>query len=196
MFAIVRLLIILLIFGIVYYFGYRKYHIIKRFSLLLLTLFVSAVIYLVPFENLMVTFSSVDSAYNYIGVGELCVSVDGEISTFALSSKDNSNTLSVHVFSKVDEGWKLCNGLNLKLLYASSDSYSIKVYRYKSSSDYYIVLSEKNDSQMAISDIYNTCFVGFPVNGSHGHYAYCAYIKDFCFPYTVNIDGKEVLFDQ
>jgi hypothetical protein len=71
--------------------------------------------YLVPFENLFITFSSPESAFKYKINKDINAIIEGNDSTFIIYSNDGAN--SFEAFPKSKNGWKLGTAFSYDLFF-------------------------------------------------------------------------------
>ena len=141
-----------------------------------------------PVENLFITFSSAESAYEYENKDKAEFVIEGEKSTY-VNGKSNSR-----VFPKVDKGYKLESGHKYKIAkdtYEISDKgyLGIQLRHYEGTEDYYIFVFEKLKN-FEISDNFGTVF-SFVQSESYDDY-YCAYVKNLDSTYRLKINNDEI----
>ena len=77
---------------------------------------------------------------------------------------------------------------------AKAHKATITLYRYGTTDDYYISVSEQGSYQVIVSDDRGSEFQYVPDRGSSGGVHY-AYIEDYSEPYTLYVDGKSYTFE-
>ena len=198
MYSIVRFFIEMLLILIAFIIGRQCFRNSKpkQITVYVVTFFIMLIAYLVPFENWFYTFPSVDKAYTYIANDTIQVIVEGESSAFVLASNERGKTAHIHVFSKDKDGWKLCNGFDVKQIKTSFiNECSLQVYRYKNSEDYYVIISDRYYKKLQLNDTYKTVFIESTLNGQNGLYEYCGYIKNWTIPYKIDSSGMPIVFE-
>lgn len=165
----------------------------------ILTVFTTAVVlsvmsFIIPIENVFVTFSSPESAYGYTNSGEVKLIVEGEQSDFVVGEKDSANVYAI--IPKVSNGWKLGMGLDVKRIRQTiSEEIIIYVYQYKDSDDYYITVFNANGGTLKITDSDNSefCYLSdFNATLNKTFYTYYAYVNNFDSKYTITVNGRTI----
>jgi len=148
---------------------------------------------LVYFENLFVTFDSPESAYIYYqNVSDIVATVDGTDSTLVVG-RTWDNSYNMLALPKENGGWKLDNTLHTKLIvnYFSAD-YSIIIYQYRNTNDYYVWITPLNGGSKEITDIYGSDFVAIEPIGDDTIVRYLASVQQMDSQYWINIDGEQI----
>ena len=103
-------------------------------------LFLTAwILFVFPFENLFLTFSSVEKAYYYKRSGNIEFTIDGQESTFVFSTR-NGNHEQI-ILPKNKDRWKNENPFAYKsIITRKKDDYLINIYQYGEGKDYYVVI--------------------------------------------------------
>jgi len=146
---------------------------------------------IVPFENLVVSFSSPEEALNYTNPkAKVLFSVDGEDTTFVVG-KISEGKYTDLIVPKKNDRWKV--GMSLYVQrnhYVAVGGFSATVKGYKGSTDKYISISvyEKIES---LSDNRNSEFMS--PDSNLGMYHFNAFVKDFDDDYRLYINGQEYL---
>ena len=195
LFAITRIILGITIF-IIGYFLIGKIKSINAFRKLIIT-FMLTIIFttlsaLIPLENVFVTFSSPESAYNYNHSGKVKLIVNGSKTDFIVGEKNNTDVYLI--VPKSDNGWKQGLGLDTKRICDKiSDGITVYVYQYKNTDDYYIVLlntnggplTDNNNSEFIYSESANSIL-------NKTFYTYYAYLNSFNRQYTLTVNGENV----
>ena len=197
LFAITRIILGITIF-IIGYFLIGKIKSINAFRKLIIT-FMLTIIFttlsaLIPLENVFVTFSSPESAYNYNHSGKVNLIVNGSKTDFIVGEKNNTDVYLI--VPKSDNGWKQGLGLDTKRICDKiSDGITVYVYQYKNTDDYYIVLLNTNGGPLDITDNNNSEFIYSESANSilnKTFYTYYAYLNSFNRQYTLTVNGENV----
>ncbi len=197
LFAITRIILGITIF-IIGYFLIGKIKSINAFRKLIIT-FMLTIIFttlsaLIPLENVFVTFSSPESAYNYNHSGKVKLIVNGSKTDFIVGEKNNTDVYLI--VPKSDNGWKQGLGLDTKRICDKiSDGITVYVYQYKNTDDYYIVLLNTNGGPLDITDNNNSEFIYSESANSilnKTFYTYYAYLNSFNRQYTLTVNGENV----
>lgn len=197
LFAITRIILGITIF-IIGYFLIGKIKSINAFRKLIIT-FMLTIIFttlsaLIPLENVFVTFSSPESAYNYNHSGKVKLIVNGSKTDFIVGEKNNTDVYLI--VPKSDNGWKQGLGLDTKRICDKiSDGITVYVYQYKNTDDYYIVLLNTNGGPLDITDNNNSEFIYSESANSilnKTFYTYYAYLNSFNRQYTLTVNVENV----
>ena len=176
----------------------RKSHIIHKCKWSLIALLGAVVLTtvsaLLPIENIFVTFSSPQSAYNYNHSGDVKLIVDGEKTNFVVGVKGDVNIYAI--IPKSDNGWKLGMSFDTKrVIQKISDGVTIYMYQYKNTDDYYITVLDTNGGLSKISDNLGSEFQYLDKSNStlnKTFYTYYAYINNFNDQYTLTVNDKTI----
>lgn len=71
-----------------------------------------SLLYLIPFENAFITFSSPEKAFHYTNSWDIDNIVSGTETSFVIASKNNVNTYKI--VPKTQKGWKISSTLATK----------------------------------------------------------------------------------
>lgn len=176
----------------------KKSHIIHKRRWLIIA-FVAAIILttlsaLVPIENAFMTFSSLESAYQYTHSGDIQLIIHGETTDFVIGKKGDTDVYLI--VPKTEEGWKVGMGLDTKRVSQTiSNEIIVYVYQYKNSEDYYITILDSNGGSSKITDVYNSEFFYLDkMNTALGKTfrTYYAYINDLKDDYTITVNGNQI----
>lgn len=197
----IRNLIGIFIFIVAFYF-IKKHKLIsiKRWNLILLLLcfILTATSYLFPIENLLITFSSVESAYNYSHSDQIVGVLEGKNSDLIIST--NNDSRSCHIIPKSQNGWKIGTSTDLREIADKwLDRIDFEIQQYKNTNDYYLIITDMSGKKLNVSDSCNSKIVCFKRNLGNNKtqtYDYCAYIKSFNEEYSVTVDGKIYTFAE
>ena len=170
----------------------------KKMKIVLCIIFVltCTALNFVPFENLFVTFETAEAAYDYCQPGKSGESflIEGNESTFVV--KNQNGTDSLLIVPKVENGWAVPLGIYLKTVADRVfEDFSVRVYQYNNSTDYYIKVLAKKSYIQSLTDSNNTVFTERTPSASDAptfFIAYYAYVPNFNETYTLFVNGKSV----
>lgn len=149
---------------------------------------------LFPVENAFITFSSAESSYHYTNVGKVNLTVSGEQTDLVVAQKGNANSLLI--IPKSEDGWKIGIGVYTKsAFYTASNGATVRVYRYKNSSDYYVEVLDSAGDKAEVTDNCNSEFHSverFNTALDKNCYTYYAYVSNLDDTYTVLVDGAAI----
>ena len=193
---------------------FAAYFLIKKFSVkhLRLTTIVSIslacllIIFSVIFPfvaNATFVFPSPQSAFSYLYFEEPSLVIDGNKSTFLLSSpsRDSQRLAILH---KTDKGWKQSNLFDVKIAFSDfiDDCYSVSVWSCKNSSDseYYMIIEDLSktcqENFLDITDDKNSLFHRYVNTPDSLYVTYLAYIGSYdtnsLIDYHFYINGKRI----
>lgn len=152
-----------------------------------------------PFENLFLTFDSPESAYEYFVSRNANIElvVDGNNCDLIVERKKDEDTLLL--IPKTEKGWKISTGSNLvRVSQKLSDGFSINIYRYKNSSDYFITILNINGGVSEIFDDCNTVFYSLEKRNNYlnkDYVTYYAHLTEFTSEYYLDVNGNRITFD-
>lgn len=195
-FIIIRLIIFLLVLFLLLGKEGGKKSKTKKTVVIIFSVFLLAVSALIPFENLFVTFSTAESSYKYHNQGTPVITVDGQATSLVVGQK--GNTSIYNIIPKVDNGWKLGMGYNLKNIYQSIDSADknlINVFQYKNTNEFYLVVTNFEGKNLQINDSMNSEFLLPEIsdkNGSASDCVYYAYVNALGSDYVLCVNGVDV----
>lgn len=192
-----------LIFGIaifvILYFLIKKSHSKHKKLYLIINFFVSVaistILALIPIENSFMTFSSLESVYDYTHIENIELVVNGEQTDFVVSTLMR-NEYNYSIFPKTDKGWKIGMASDIKSVSTSLyGGASINVYRYKNSNDYYVSVYNSDGGPLEITDDRGSVFQSteqtvYKLNQTY--YIYYAYVNSLDDQYELIINGNTV----
>lgn len=150
----------------------------------------------IPFENAFFTFKSPIQAFNYYNSTskEVKLVIEGESTDFIVGGDVDSNINLI--VPKTDSGWKVGLGKDIKRVFQKNiDGYSICVYQYKDSCEYYLSVLKIDGGDFEINDLFNSNFYSlskYSATLNETYYTYYAYIPDFNGQYIIVLDGTEI----
>lgn len=162
-----------------------------------LSVLLIVVLTFLPFENLFITFDSPKAAYEYfiLGKSNIELIVEGNDCDFIIDRKNDSDTYLI--IPKTADGWKIGVGSNTKrVVQKISNGIVLYVYRYKSTSDYFITILDTNGGKSTVSDEYNTKFFSLERhNDSLEDFfvTYYAHITNLDPQYSVIVNGNKIV---
>lgn len=194
MFNIIRVILMAMVIGAGLFLKIRMPNYQYRWTFISLAAFVLVLLSgLTPVENVFVTFSSPQSAYNYIYMDKAKLVVEG-ISTAFVAGGERDDSPST-IIPRSDTGWKLALGLDTETIINkfTSDKVIFQVDQYKDSEEYYITVYNANGAAAEVSDSRNSKFYHLD-KSSNGDdetfYTYYAYVHDLDDQYTLTVNGK------
>lgn len=167
----------------------RRLHLASFIIIAILT----SLLYFIPVENLFISFSSPEKAFNYINSWKIQHIVNGSETDLIISGKNETNTCKI--LPKTDKGWKISTGLETKKYKGFHNGISIGVYRYKNSNDYYVVLFNTDGGKIDVSDSRGSQFSFVnktDTASSEPIYYYCTCVYNLDDMYVLNLNGEEV----
>lgn len=171
----------------------KKYS--KYIGEVVLSVALSTALAFVPFENLLVTFSSPEAAYKYVNAGtDVKLVVDGKNSDFVIGDRNGTDVLMA--VPKTAKGWKIGVGSNIKqITHRVKDGIVISVYQYKDTEDYYILVYDTQGEPIDISDSFGTEFLSVErYSDSLGKMfvTYYASVEKLDQQYTLTINAEQL----
>lgn len=198
-YSILRFFILILIIVITYFCIQHSKRIKNKrrsivISLILICICVPLILYTIPFEDAFLSFSSPVVAYGYCNTGSAMIVVDGEQSSMVVSVEGNNST-SNRIFPKEGNEWKLGSLLAQGRIYNKNfGEYSLSVYQYRETNDYYIFVEDYTGTTTEISDSENSSFQTLPIIFAGCCYSYTC-IQNFNENYALSINGEQFLMD-
>lgn len=193
MFGLLRLALGFLFFLIVKKIIKRK---TSNFMLFFISVLLTITLSFIPFENVFISFDSPEKSYNYYNYmnKEVKLVIEGQNSDLVIGGEDDNNVNLI--VPKINESWKLGLGKDTKMIYQKHvDGYSIHVYQYKSTSEYYVSVLNTNGGNFKITDEYDSTFYSvsrYSDSLDETYYTYYAYIPNFQNQYVLILDGAEI----
>ena len=167
-----------------------------RLLLAIIVLVLTSFTFLLPLENMFVTFDSPKDVYEYVKLGKPNIKLIIENSETALVINEENGTYSYLIVPRTSMGWKLGVGADTKLVSSCLvDGIAVNIYQYKSTSNYYLSVIDTDGSGGKISDSANSEFIPLNVDTISTDtevQAYVAYISELTPQYCIWIDGKKV----
>ena len=166
----------------------KKYQLILFVTCILVLWSVSG---LLPVENIFITFSSPEKAYEYVNSEKIQLVVGGDHTTFVVG-KESPRKYVYLIIPKSDSGWKIGRGLDTKLIKQKVvDEIVVRVYQYRNTDDYYVTVSDVRGNVVDINDNNDSIFhVLEEIKG--GYYTYYAYVNKITDQYSITVNGEEV----
>ena len=158
MYGIVRL--ILCIVSIIAIILLSKTHIPKvaRITVTIAIILSAFLLSIFPFENLLITFLTPESAYTYYyGATDNKTVIAGQNSNLVVGTRDNTDLYLI--VPKTRSGWKIGVGLDTqKISQQIIGDISVSVYQHNVSNDRYLVILDTSGDTLAITASPNTEF--------------------------------------
>lgn len=155
-----------------------------------------AILTILPFENLFITFNSPKAAYEYFifGKSNIELVVEGNNCDFIIDRKNDTETYLI--IPKTADGWKIGIGLNTRrIVQKLSNGITVYVYQYKNTRDYFITILDTNGGESTVSDDYNTKFYSLERNNDSlgkTFVTYYAHISSLNPQYSVIVNGNKI----
>ena len=199
MFSTIRLVLVILLVLVSFLILKKTGVIRKKVSYVFIcciALFLVFALPFIPFENAFFTFESPIQAFNYYNSTskEIKLVIKGESTDFVVGGDADSNINLI--VPKTDNGWKIGLGKDIKRVFQRNiEGYSICVYQYENSDEYYLSVLKVDGGNFEISDEFNSEFYSISkYNDSlnETQYTYYAYIPSFNAQYSIFLDGAEI----
>lgn len=147
----------------------------------------SSFLYLLPFENLFVSFKTPESAVYYYNNWDDIHIVYGQDSCLVISENDSSKKQQILI--KNDDGWKIKTGFAINTIAKQSSNMNyVTIMNVEDSQDKYISVRNIFNDNLDIQDSCNSCFTEVEPG------AYYGYITDFSEEYCITINDMELTF--
>lgn len=197
MFLIIRLVICLFLLSILI-FLIRKSNInYKRIAYIVscfVALFLSTALFFIPFENVFITFHSVESAYEYTGNSTISLVVKGKNCDLVVGNKNDIEEYLI--IPKNKRGWEIGLGSYTKLIYQQIiDNIAIDIYQYKDTNEYFITILNTEGGSCEISDDHSSDFLSLEKNNSYLNNTFITYYANIFNPnkdYKITVNGTNV----
>ena len=165
----------------------------KLFTVIILFITLLSASYLVPFENVLFSFPSPESAFGYYNGDKYSIEfvVKGINSDLVIG--DNNGTYTSQIIPKKKEMWKLPSPLSQESVYIDMlEGASIEILFYKDTEEYYISVLDMNGLHSSISDSIGTTFFDMEVINNlfdEGYVMHYGYRQNIPNDYSLYIDG-------
>ncbi len=156
---LLRLFILITIFACMI-FIFKKNHLKKKMRVLFVVIFLAVLIlaFSFPFENMIVSFDSMESAFDYAYSGDI-LHMESSQQSGAILYQPKANTVSVAFFDKQDDQYKLHKfSLNEEKAVIYKDTIIVTLYQINRSDDYYIGISGIIANELTIEDNMNSTY--------------------------------------
>ena len=167
----------------------------KTLIIFVIAIIILTVSALYPLETAFLTFPSPEDAFAYNNIGKIELMIEGKESAFVIAHNGDKNT--PRIIPKEGDRWKASIGLDTKTISQKIvNGMVIYVYRYRSTSEYYVSVLNTNGGEITISDDKSTNFQHAKnKNAALGEtfYTYYAYIQDLSSGYVMTIDGQAIV---
>ncbi len=150
----------------------------------------------IPVENLIISFSSPESAFRYNNSGDIMEICEYNECALVIASTEDGE-ITTHVLPKVDGKWKLETIYNRKRE-VTTKNYCIAERLYvPNSNDCFVIITHSTSGNIAdtptnVADSRNTKFtaVSYPDMITF----YYGFIEDMDNNYTIHVDGEKIKF--
>lgn len=201
MFSIIRVIFFIIIF-LIGLFILKKSSFIhkKKFRVALIAIFVilTTILSLFPIENVFVTFSTPEAAFEYFHSCPAIFTVNGEKTDLVIGEKDSAYVY--RIIPKSNKGWKIGNSFDTKMKFQKIvGEVAIDGYQYRNSEELYIEISHRYGKALEIRDSKQSelLYLIDKDGKSMSKYIYYAYIGEVDENYYICIgDEKIYLFDK
>lgn len=173
----------------------RKQYLISA----IVAILVCYVLEIIPFENAIITFSSPESVYKYVTLGNSCVKmvISGENSDLVIGGCEREDTYLI--VPKETNGWKIGTAIGTKRIrHILTDGIIICVYQYMDTSDYYITVFNAEGGPVEITDFYDSEFLSwerYEEKLDMTYVTYCAYVPNFDEEYWIEVNNEKIVVD-
>ena len=197
--GIIRIIIGLIIGCIVLIFLQKSKKLRRKSALLisiLVVVLVSTLMSFISFENAFITFPTAEKSFNYFHGKSMNVQLvlDGEESSFVVAGDNGEYT--IQLVPKTNDGWKVARGIDSKrVLHKVIEGYSVTIYKYKDSKDYFVNVISTNGGNVEISDNCNSKFYGLSYENeilNEQFYSYYASVEKYDDSYSLILNDKEI----
>lgn len=201
MFSIIRFIFFIIIF-LIGLFILKKSSLVhkKKFRVVLIVICVifTTILSLFPIENVFVTFSTPEAAFEYFHSCPAIFIVNGEKTDLVIGEKDSAYVY--RIIPKSNKRWKIGNSFDTKMKFRKIvGEVAIYGHQYKNSEELYIEVSHRYGKALEISDSKQSKFL-YLIDKDvkiKSVYTYYAYIGDADENYYICIgDEKIYLFDK
>lgn len=195
MFAIVRCIIVAVLLGIACLIIAKSRSLYKKKLFIgsaVMGLALGIALAFLPFENLFITFSSPEEAYDYadLGLSEVVLVVPGYNTDLVVAGEDG--IYEYRILPKIPDGWKLGlkSDLNMIANY-HSEKFSIYVYQYKDARDCYINIVDST-GRFKVTDCYQSEFYHLKEKERFLGSNYYAHLPEIDPLYWITVNGETV----
>ena len=169
-------------------------------TIVIVLLLIPTLLTYLPFENLLVSFSSPECVFSYMKEGEILIITEGEKSCLVLFDLNGLTKPyikpSIMVIPKTDAGYKIGTPITMQTrLEMEKNGLRISILRCKNTDDYYVrVFTRTKDTNVNVSDNCGSVFNNYAwkSTGFDTSVWSCAYIKNIPTDYMITIDGNTV----
>ena len=159
----------------------------KRLLKLILGIFSSIIILMMPFENLFLKFNNPEQAFNY-AVSNCDIIKTVKTDRSALIIYNDSGSIKATLINNYNGEWKALFLPNNQMLSRLGYDEIILITRERHSNNFYIMISVGINTKQ-VSDNQNSNFEIFLKNDYWTHYV--AYVKNYEGEYIIDLDGEQ-----
>ena len=160
-----------------------------RILLLILSVVLIVVLSLIPIENALTTFPSVEDSYKYNHMGKAEFVIEGKTTDLVVGK--NNKIYSLVIIPKEQDGWKLGMPLETNTVKkVISDSLVIRIYQYSKTNEYYLSVLDMTGNKCKISDNIQSSFL--ETENNNKLYTYYSYLGDFNEQYILYVNGNAI----
>jgi hypothetical protein len=165
-------------------------------TLIIIIALLSSISYLLPFENLFITFHTPQELFKFVYYGKIMDIIEGNDSCLIVYIT-NQNTYSTTIILKVRGGYKIGSSLFKKKLTAKHFMLNyFSIYNYTQSTDNYVIgAGIVEDNNFVVSDSNDSVIKYFindvgTINKTVFWYGYIGEMKD---NYAISINGNKII---
>lgn len=196
MFVIIRLIFGGLLLSVLFILIKKSKTANKRLACMIsavITLAFICILTLFPLENVLVTFTTPESAFKYVNMEpDVKLSVYGENTCLIIGEK--SGVSNILIIPKSEKGWNIDVGKNTKMINQKVyDSIAVSVYQHTQTGDCYISVMDTNGNEIQLSDNCNSSFMVSEKSNNalnKTYFRYYAYISDYDEDYQLVLNGR------
>ncbi|WP_337484384.1 hypothetical protein [Porcipelethomonas sp.] len=188
MLKIIRYMIAICFFIIaIMFFKNKTIKIKKRLLKFIPSIFLSLLIFIMPFENLFLKFDTPELAFNYsISNRNIIKIVPNKLSALVIYEENGHTTATL--INKCDDKWKASFLPDDQIQLRLENNEIVLITKERKSNNFYVMISLKSNIK-TLSDNYDSYFELYSSNQIWN--SFVAYVENYENDYIINIDGKE-----
>lgn len=155
-----------------------------------------SIIFSVPFENIIISFSSPEKAFYYEVIGkQVLKTIEGEDSALIIGRNRNENTF--HLYKRTETGWKMSFSPLERVRFGFLDDCQLSICQLMNSKEKYIIISDffitESTKGISISDSQESNFEKFTMeDGMIKEECYYAVIDATDENYELTVNGESI----
>ncbi len=159
----------------------------KRLLKFIPSIFLSLLIFIMPFENLFLKFDTPELAFNYsISNRNIIKIVPNKLSALVIYEENGHTTATL--INKCDDKWKASFLPDDQIQLRLENNEIVLITKERKSNNFYVMISLKSNIK-TLSDNYDSYFELYSSNQIWN--SFVAYVENYENDYIINIDGKE-----